>query len=332
VGTFILRRLIQAIFILFGLSIVFFIILRLTPGGPCAAVEGGGVQDEARMQACIQRLGLNQSPVVQYENQMSHYLHGDFGTTNFGNSVSGQIASLLPATLLLMGVSYLLQQLIALPLGIFAAIKQYSFFDGIFTVTSYVGISVPAFWLGLILIYVFANHWNLLPPGHIEDISLPVFWSDAWKQALIHNPALVLGDLLKHLILPAFVLMVTGVASDSRYMRASMLEVINQDYIRTAKAKGVKRRTIIFKHAFRNAVLPIITNVALYLPSLVGGAIIVESIFTWNGLGLYYYTELTNKDFPSVQALLMVGALATLLSNLLADVTYAFVDPRIRYD
>jgi peptide/nickel transport system permease protein len=331
-GTYIIRRLLQAFLILVGLSIVFFIILQLTPGGPCAGFEGANAQSQSRVASCIKRLGLDQPLYIQYAHEMGTYLHGDFGTSNYGYSVSSRIAELLPATILLIGLSYLLQQLIALPLGIFAAIKQYSFFDTVFTFLSYVGLSMPQFWIGLILLFVFANHWLLLPAGRIEDVTLPVFWSDSWKHLLVQQPSLVLGDLAKHLTLPVIVLMITGVANDSRFMRASMLEVINQDYIRTAKAKGLSRRVVIFKHAFRNAVLPIITNVALYLPALVGGAIIVETVFSWNGLGYFYFTELTANDYPSVQALLMIGALAVLLSNLLADVTYALVDPRIRYD
>jgi peptide/nickel transport system permease protein len=262
-GTYIIRRLLQAVLILLGLSVVFFVILHLTPGGPCAAFEGAGIRGAAQEHACVQRLGLDKPLVVQYANQMSTYLHGNLGVSNYGMSVSSAISSKLPATVLLMGSSYLLQQLIALPLGIFAALRQYSFFDQVFTFASYVGLSMPTFWLGLILIFVFTVHWTVLPSGRVEDVTLPVFWSGAWFSMLGQQPGVILGDLLRHLLLPMFVLMITGIATDSRFMRASMLEVINQDYIRTAKAKGLSRRVIIFKHAFRNAVLPIITNIAL---------------------------------------------------------------------
>lgn len=331
-GTYIVRRLIQSVFILFGLSIVFFVILHLTPGGPCAAFEGGGVKAAAQQRACVQRLGLDKPLVVQYALQMGQYLHGNLGISNGGTGVADLIIQKLPATLLLMGSSYLIQQMIALPLGIFAALRQYSVFDQGFTFLSYVGLSMPTFWLGLILIYIFAVHWTWLPPGRVEDLNLPVFWTPEWFALLKHNPQLVLGDLAKHLLLPMFVLMVTGIATDSRFMRASMLEVINQDYIRTAKAKGLSRRTVIFKHAFRNAILPIITNIALYLPALVGGAVITETIFTWGGIGYLFITSINSSDYPTIQALLMIGALSVLLANLLADLTYAWVDPRIRYD
>lgn len=331
-GPYIIRRLIQAIFIMVGLSVVFFVILHLTPGGPCAAFEGSGIQGRAREVACIKRLGLDKPLIVQYVAQMGTYLHGDLGTSNYGYSVTSMIVQKLPATILLMGTSYFLQQLIALPLGVFAALKQYSFFDQLFTFFSYVGLSMPTFWLGLILIYFFAVHWTFLPPGRIEDVTIPVFWSGAWFTVLKQNPGLVLGDIARHLVMPMFVLMITGVATDSRYMRASMLEVINQDYIRTAKAKGLKRSTVVFKHAFRNAVLPIITNIALYLPALVSGAVITETIFSWGGIGYLFITSIGANDYPMLQAILMISALAVLLANLLADLTYAWVDPRIRYD
>jgi peptide/nickel transport system permease protein len=331
-GTYILRRLLQSVFILIGLSIIFFVILHITPGGPCAAFEGGGVTAAAREHACIQRLGLDKPLIVQYFNEMGIYLHGNLGTSISGDSVTASIAGRLPATVLLLGSSYIVQQMIALPLGVYAALRQYSTFDTVFTFLTYVGLAMPTFWLGLILIFVFAVHFTWLPVGKIEDVSLPVFWSHDWFIALRHNPALVLGDLLRHLILPAFVLMVTGIAADSRFMRGSMLEVIRQDYIRTARAKGLAPRVVIFKHAFRNALLPIITNIGLFLPALLGGAVITETIFTWNGLGYLFITSITERDYPTIQALSMIGALAVLIANLLTDLTYAWVDPRIRYD
>lgn len=332
-GTYIIRRLIQAFFILIGLSLVFFLILHLTPGGPCTAFEGSGIQGVVRERACVLRLGLNRPLVVQYFNIMGTYLHGDLGTSvASGAPVASVFAQKLPATILLMSSSYLLQQLIALPLGVFAALKQYTFFDQLFTFLSYVGLSMPTFWLGLILLFLFSVHFNWLPAGRIEDVSLPVFWTHDWFVMLQHDPGLVLGDLLRHLLLPMTVLMVVGIAVDSRFMRSSMLEVIRQDYIRTARAKGLSPRVVIFKHAFRNALLPIITNIGLYLPALLGGAVITETIFSWDGIGYLYITSIFNSDYPVVQAVSMVGALAVLVANLLTDLTYAWVDPRIRYD
>lgn len=331
-STYIVRRLIQSVFILFGLSIIFFVILHLTPGGPCAAFEGSGLQGAIRYKACVVRLGLDRPLTQQYFSQMGVYLHGDLGRSISGDSVAATIGQKLPATVLLMGSSYVIQQMIALPLGIYAALRQYSVFDQVFTFVTYVGLAMPTFWLGLILIFLFAVHFNWLPAGRVEDVTLPVFWTNAWFVALRHNPGLILGDLIKHLIMPMFVLMITGIAGDSRFMRGSMLEVIRQDYIRTARAKGLAPRVVIFKHAFRNALLPIITNIGLYLPALLGGAVITETIFSWGGLGYYYITAVTESNYPVIQALSMIGALAVLLANLLTDLTYAWVDPRIRYD
>ncbi len=332
-GTYIVRRLLQAVFILFGLSIVFFVILHITPGGPCAAFEGQSAKGEAQAHACILRLGLDKPLIVQYFSQMGLYAHGDLGTSvTAGSSVASVIAQKLPSTILLIGLAYTLQQMIALPLGIFAALKQYTFFDQVFTVLSYIGLSMPVFWLGLVLIFFFAVKLNWLPAGRVEDVTIPVFWSHEWFVQLGQNPGLLLGDLAKHLIMPVFVLMIVGIAVDSRFMRGSMLEVIRQDYIRTAKAKGLSRRAVIFKHAFRNALLPIITNIGLFLPTLLGGAVIDETIFSWGGLGYQYITAITEQDYPIIQALSMVSALAVLIANLLTDLAYAWVDPRIRFD
>lgn len=332
-GTYIVRRLVQAVFILFGLTLVFFLILHLTPGGPCAGFEGGGFRGIALRHACELRLGVNKPLVVQYFNTLGTYLHGDLGTSvATGVPVAALFVQKLPATILLMASSYLIQQMIALPLGVFTALKQYTFFDQLFTFLSYVGLSMPTFWLGLLLIFVFAAHFNILPSGRIEDVALPVFWSHDWFVMLGQNPGLILGDLVKHLILPMVVLMVTGIAVDSRFMRSSMLEVIRQDYIRTAKAKGLAPRVVIFKHAFRNALLPIITNIGLYLPALLGGAIITETIFSWGGIGYLYITSIQGSDYPVIQGISMILAVAVLLANLLTDLAYAWVDPRIRYD
>jgi peptide/nickel transport system permease protein len=331
-GTYIVRRLLQACFILFGLSLVFFLILHLTPGGPCAALGESGAAGGERIQACIVRLGLDQPLPVQYARWLGGFLHGDLGTSNTGQPVADMILQKLPLTVLLIGVSYTIQQLIALPLGMFSALRQYTFFDHLFTFFSYVGLSMPTFWLGLLLIFTFSVHFGVLPVGRPQDPTLPLFWSHDWFVALAQNPALILGDLVRHLILPVTTLVVIGIAIDSRYMRASMLEVLHQDYIRTAKAKGLPRWVVVLKHALRNAILPIVTNIALYLPVLIGGAVVTETIFSWGGLGYTFYTSVTSQDYPYVQGFLMLIAMAVLTANLLADLAYAWVDPRIRYD
>lgn len=329
-GAYVIRRLMQAAVTLFILSILFFLLARASPSGPCAY----GVQ------SCVQNLHLDQPISNQYLFWMGSLLHGDFGSSINGQPVGTIILQKLPPTILLVGVSLTIQQLIALPLGILAALRPYSIPDQILTFGSYVALSLPAFVLGFFLIYIFAVQWHLLPVGHYEDPAVPILWTSDWFSALWHDPGYVLGDLAHHLLLPALTLTVTGIAIDSRFMRAAMLQVLHQEYIRTAKAKGLSRRRVIFKHAFRNALLPIITNLGLYLPALIGGVVVVEATFTWGGLG-YTFSQaigptfgvgvLGEGDLPVLQALVMLSALTVILANLLADLTYAWLDPRIRY-
>jgi len=335
--TYISRRLLQSIAILFGLSIFFFFLLHLSPGGPCDAFSaaGAGQAAAARYHGCVVRLGLNDPLPGQYVKWLTHLLRGDFGVSTVdGIPVWDEISTRIPATLLLAGISYIITELIAIPLGIFAALRRYSFFDSLFTVLSYIGLSMPSFWLSGLLIVFFSVQLGWLPAGGIvgDTTSIPAFNADGYWPYVFHHPWHATSDFLQHLFLPATVLTILGVAVDSRFMRASLLDVINQDYIRTARAKGLNRRTVVLKHALRNALLPIITNIALALPGLLGGAIIVETIFGWPGIGLLTTQALSSKNYPILQTLLMIGALGVLLGNLLGDIVYALVDPRIRYD
>jgi ABC-type dipeptide/oligopeptide/nickel transport system permease component len=334
---YIIRRLIQSVAILFGLSIFFFFLLHLSPGGPCDALATVGASQTQleRYHSCVERLGLNDPLPAQYFKWVTHVVHGDFGVSILdGTPVWDEIAARIPATLLLAGIAYIVTELIAIPLGIFAALRRYTFFDSVFTVVSYVGLSMPAFWLSGLLIVLFAITLGWLPAGGIvgDTASIPTFNGPGYWSYFIHHPWHAGTDFLQHLILPATVLAVLGIAVDSRFMRASMLEVIHQDYIRTARAKGLAGRTVIMKHALRNALLPIITNVALAIPALFGGAIIVETIFGWPGMGLLTIQALQSKNYPVLQTLLLIGALGVLVGNLLGDLAYAWVDPRIRYD
>jgi peptide/nickel transport system permease protein len=336
-GTFVARRLLQTLLILFGLSIFFFVLLHIAPGGPCNSLQtvGATLAQQQRYHGCITHLGLDQPIFVQYLKWAGNVAHGDFGLSiGQGRPVSDEILERVPATLLLGGLSYLVAECIAIPLGIFAALRRYSFFDTLFTVLSYIGLSMPSFWLSGILILIFAVWAGWLPAGGIvgDTANIPTFNGVGYWAYFGGHPWHAGVDLLRHLVLPASVLAIIQVANDSRFMRASMLEVINQDYIRTARAKGLKRRTVVLKHALRNALLPIITNVAINLPLLISGAIITETIFAWPGIGRLFFTALGAQDYPLLQALLMISALGVLLGNLLGDLTYAWVDPRIRYD
>ncbi|HKO24747.1 MAG TPA: ABC transporter permease, partial [Chloroflexota bacterium] len=219
------------------------------------------------------------------------------------------------------------------PLGMLGALKRYSLYDQLLTVFSYVGFAMPTFWLALMLILVFAIALPWFPPGGIINPSFTVSFGtgDYWPWLASH-PLTAIGDLLWHLTLPALTLAIIGIAVDSRFMRASMLDVIHQDFMRTARAKGLPRYKVVLKHALRNALLPIITNVGLFIGTIVGGAVITETIFGWPGMGQYFITALNNSDYNALQTVLLLTALTVLLGNLMADLTYAWVDPRIRYD
>ncbi len=333
-GTYIARRLLHAAVIMLGLAVFFFVLVHVSPQGPCDAIRAGDAQNaEGEFQACLLRYGPNKPLPVQFFYWASNVLHGDFGLTADGQEVGSAILARLPATVLLIGTALLLQLAIALPLGILGALQRYTWGDQVLTLVAYVFLSTPTFWLGILAILVFAVDLNWVPPTGIVDIvRFPAFGTEAYWHALLHQPLAVIGDLLHHLILPACVYAIVGIGSESRYMRASLLDVLHREYIRTARAKGLPRRVVIYKHALRNAVLPVVTNVGLSLPRLVAGSIIVESVFSWPGLGLLYYHSLTEQSYATLQALLLLSALAVLLGNLVTDLAYAAIDPRIRYD
>jgi peptide/nickel transport system permease protein len=271
---------------------------------------------------------------VQYWRWLSAVAHGDFGEDYTGLPVIETLKVRLPATILLITSAYLVQELIALPLGLLGALKRYSLYDHVLTCVSYVGLALPTFWLGLMLILVFAVTLGWFPPGGIVNpsTSIPPFGTAPYWVYLLAQPAEALGDLLTHLLLPVATLAVIGIGTDSRFMRASMLDVIGLDYVRTARAKGLPQHTVVLKHALRNALLPIITNAGLFIPTLVSGAIITETIFGWPGMGQYFISALGNHDTNTLQVVLLLSALFVLIGNLVADLMYAWVDPRIRYD
>ncbi|HZS93295.1 MAG TPA: ABC transporter permease [Chloroflexota bacterium] len=340
--TYIIRRLVQSIVVLVLASIFFFLLLRMSGSSEC------GYQSTI---VCRQLYSLDQPIAVQYVQWVGNILHGNFGLASDGAPVASEIANAFPVTALLVGVALLFQQLIALPLGILAAVRQYSIADQMLTFLSYSALSIPAFVLAMALVYLIGVQWGLLPTAHPASADLPIFGTGDWFHALLRNPALILGDTIRHLVLPASVLMVGGIAVDSRFMRGAMLQVLHEDYIRTAQAKGLRPRRIILKHAVRNALLPIVTNLGIYLPTLLGGVVIVEAVFTWGGLGYLFYTatgrsQMTvmngvltpvfggagtaSPDIGTLQILLLLGTAAVLLANLLADLAYAWLDPRIR--
>ena len=337
---FILRRLLQAVGIMFLLSILFFALVNLAPGGPLAGYSGARRLPPEQVVILKRQLGLDKPLPVQYliwlvgndwmkvDGASGHgtrlgILRGDFGISfQTRQPVMTVINARVPNTIYLMLVTLLVALVIAIPSGILSAVKQYSFFDILVTTFSFAGQAIPDFWLGLILIIVFyawlknpVTGQALLPSGGIQTIGSPFSLSDA----------------LSHLVLPVATGALGWIAWYSRFLRSSMLDVIHQDYLRTARAKGVPERLVIYKHALRNALIPLVTLFALDLPYIFSGAVFIETIFAWPGMGRLYYQAALQRDYPVLMAVLIIGAVLIILSNLLADVLYAALDPRIRY-
>jgi peptide/nickel transport system permease protein len=261
-------------------------------------------------------------------------VHGDLGYAIVsGRPVTDVIRERIPATFILASTALVLWVTIAIILGVYAAIHRYSLFDQSVTFLSYIFYSLPTFWLGLNLIFIFGVALRFFPTGGIITTrNWPPFGTQQYWTAFGVDPAAAVFDIGRHLVLPVFTLVAVNIAGDSRFVRASMLESINQDYVRTAKAKGLRQRVVIGKHAFRNAMLPVVTNVALEIPFLFSGAIVTETIFTWPGMGRLFIDSINARDYFVIMGLLLVTSIITLFANLLADVVYAVVDPRIRYD
>jgi peptide/nickel transport system permease protein len=264
----------------------------------------------------MEKLGLNDPAHIQYLNWMSNVVKGDFGTSfTKKQPVKDMILDRLPNTLILMVFSTILAVIIAIPFGVLSATKQYSKLDYGVTITSFLGLATPNFWLGLMLIMLFSVQLGWTPVGGVSTL----------------GAEFSLLDRLHHLILPAIVLATADMAGLTRYTRSSMLEVINQDYIRTARAKGFRESKVIYKHGLRNGLIPIITIFGLMLPTFIGGSVIVESLFSWPGIGKLFIDATFERDYPVIMAITMFGAVLTVIGNLIADILYAVLDPRIEY-
>lgn len=311
---YILGRALQSLILLWVVSMIGFAVLHLAPGGPLAQfalVPGMSQADIARI---AHQMGLDQPLPIQYWNWFTRLFTGDWGRSyRDSQPVLEVIGSHLGATLELMVTATLIAVLLGVWIGVMGAIRRYSAFDYLATVGAMVALSIPTFWFGLVVIYVFSVELQWLPSGNRYTVG------DG-------SPL----DHLHHLIAPAIVLALVEVAIWSRYMRASMLDVINQDYIRTARAKGVPERVVLTRHALRNALLPMITLAGLELPTLLGGALVTETVFTWPGMGRLFLDSLGYRDYPVVMGILVFSAVLVLLGNLLADLFCAAADPRIR--
>lgn len=313
--SYVMRRLLIAIPVLLGITFITFAVLNLTPGDPIRmmlATEKVTPDVADRLRAYY---GLDQPWYVQYARYLGNLIRGDLGVSiTSRTSIAASIARRLPNTILLAFSSMFLALLIAIPVGIISATRRNSLADYASLTAAMIGVSMPSYWLGLLLLLQFGLRWRILPIwgiGHMRD---------------------GLWDFISHLILPSVTLGTSLAALLTRLTRASILEVLSEDYVRTARAKGLRERIVLYKHALRNAIIPVITTAGLQLGYLLGGAVIVESIFSWPGLGRLTIQAIQKRDLPVIQAATLIFAVAFVIVTLLVDMLYVFIDPRIRYD
>ncbi|HSB51890.1 MAG TPA: ABC transporter permease [Dissulfurispiraceae bacterium] len=319
--SFVAKRLLLMFPLIFGITLITFTVIHLAPGGPVEVETEMSLKASAQARENLKRLyGLDKPLHVQYLDWLGRFLKLDFGTSFVdGKKVVDKIKERIPVTLAISLLSLLLIVSVAIPIGVIASVKQYSLFDKITTVFVFLGFSTPAFWLALILMIIFGVTLGLLPISGIQSI-------DVSGMGFLDR----ILDWARHLVLPVGISAFGGIAGLSRYCRSSMLEVIRQDYVRTARAKGIKNSEVIMRHALRNALMPVVTILGLAVPGLIGGGVIFETIFAIPGMGQLFYASAMSRDYPTIMGILVIGAVLTLIGNLIADVSYAVVDPRIR--
>jgi peptide/nickel transport system permease protein len=317
-GAYLIKRLIQTIPILFGITIISFLIINLAPGSPVGMTLNPTASPKV-IEQMRKNYDLDKPLHLQYLLWLKRLFTGNLYSFKDGKPVLDKILERLPATLVLNFMATLLIFSLAIPLGIFSATHRYSFLDNLGTFLAFLGISIPSFWLAYLLIL-----------GVVKIFGVPVLGLRSFG---LDQPGIwvLLSDRIWHLMLPATVLAVGGIAAISRYTRSSMLEVLRQDYIRTAKAKGLTDEEVHYRHALRNALLPIITLFGFLVPGLIGGSVIIETVFAWPGIGRLAYQAVLSRDYSVVMTILTLTSALTLLGNLLADILYAFTDPRIRF-
>jgi ABC-type dipeptide/oligopeptide/nickel transport system permease component len=323
--TYIIRRLLYSIPVLFAASVLIFVSVTAI-GDPLAALRQNPLVSKTTIQSIEARKHLNDSIPVQYWYWLKDATTNKFGTPLLqpGTRIWNDLKRVIPHTLQLVLLSELIALIVAIGIGTYSAVRQYSFFDYSATTLSFLGFAMPVFWLALMLQILFTN---LFIKWHVR-----IFYTSGLSSENAGHGLHFVVDRLQHLAIPVMTLTILSIAQYSRFMRASMLEVINSDYVRTARAKGLAERKVTLKHALRNALIPLVTVSALNFGALIGGAIITETIFQLDGMGPYFLTNLFNQDSYAVMAWLMVTATAVIVFNLIADVAYAYIDPRIRYD
>jgi peptide/nickel transport system permease protein len=323
----------QIIPVLLGVSIVVFFMVRAIPGDPAQLLLGQQATEE-QVQQVRQNMGLDKPVIVQYGIFLADALRGDLGTSIVtGRPVTTELLARLPATLELTAFAMLIAILVGVPVGVISAVKQYSLLDKFTSVLALMGVSMPIFWLAMILIVIFFVNLGWLPfPGRLSTgYAVTSITGLVLVDSLLTLNFAAFWDGLKHLILPAIALGTIPMAVIMRMTRSSMLEVMGEDYVRTARAKGVVPWRVIFKHALRNAMLPTVTVIGLQAGLLMGGAVITETIFSWPGVGQIAYDSVNRRDYAMIQGVVLYGATLFVLVNLLVDVLYAVLDPRVRY-
>jgi peptide/nickel transport system permease protein len=328
--TYLIKRLLEMIPTLFGITLISFFIIHLAPGKPTDIFTelNPKITPEAR-EKLEKYYGLDKPVIVQYGKWLGRVIRLDFGDSfssdrrpvmeKIWDEKRPLIERRLFVTFMINLISMILILIIAIPIGISSATRQNSLFDKITTTGVFIGFAIPSFWLALLLMILFGVHLHWLPISQLKSMNFD-------SLSLTGK----IWDLIKHLTLPIFVSAFTGLAADSRFMRGSMLEVIRQDYVTVARAKGLPEKTVIYNHAFRNALLPIITLMGLSVGSLIGGSVIFENIFGIPGMGQLFYMSVMTRDYPMVMCILTIGAVLTLFGNLMADIGYMIADPRIR--
>ena len=318
---------------LLGVSIVVFFMVRAIPGDPAQIILGQQATQEQVQQLRV-HMGLDKPVIVQYALFLKDAVTGNLGESIVtGRPVVTELLVRFPATLELTAFAMLVAVLVGVPVGVISAVKQYSILDKVTSVIALAGISMPIFWLAMILIVIFGVKLELLPfPGRLSSgLSIQAFTGLVLVDSLLSGNFAGFWDGLKHLIMPALALGTIPMAVVMRMTRSSMLEVMNEDYVRTARAKGVVPWRVVFKHALRNAMLPTVTVIGLQVGLLMGGAIVTETIFSWPGVGQIAYESINRRDYAMIQGVVLYGALLFVLVNLLVDILYAVLDPRVRY-
>ncbi len=307
---------------LIGITIISFAVMKMAPGDPTSLMTDlNPNMNEEAVKRIRAHYGLDQPWHVQYIKWLGNMAALDFGKSFAADNrpVLDKIGERIPITILINVLSMILIFSVSIPIGVFSAVKQDSLFDRVSSLIVFIGFAVPTFWLALLLMILFGVKLDWLPISGFRSLNYTYL-----------TPVGQILDIAKHLVLPIFVSAFGGLAGMSRYMRSNMLEVIRQDYITTARAKGLDERTVIFKHALRNALLPLITILGLSVPGLIGGSVIFETIFAIPGMGQLFYQSVMMRDYPTIMGILVIGAALTLFGNLLADLLYSWADPRIR--